>query len=108
MTKTTRGFGNTFHKEAFIRSVSSNVDFLSNRFTNYKIGGNNVIIDLEVQSKVPSLIRRLLVKKLCNWWSSNIASLFATSPRDLRMDWPLLQSYLMRFALNSADLHVES
>ncbi|XP_020274248.1 stomatal closure-related actin-binding protein 1-like isoform X3 [Asparagus officinalis] len=61
MTKTTRAFGNTihfgntFHKEAFIRSVSSDVDFLSNRFPNYKIGANNVIIDLEEQPEVPSL-----------------------------------------------------
>lgn len=54
MTKVTSIFGETIHKES-VRSVSLDVNFLSNRFPKYNIGANNAIIEQEERPDVPSV-----------------------------------------------------
>ncbi|KAG0476954.1 hypothetical protein HPP92_013795 [Vanilla planifolia] len=56
MTRAARplGFGSVMQKDA-VRSVSSDVNFLSTRFPNYTIGANNVLIELKDDPRIPSL-----------------------------------------------------
>lgn len=42
------------HNEA-VAPVSSDADFISGKFPDYKIGGNNVVIELKEGPRVPSL-----------------------------------------------------
>ncbi|MQL75826.1 hypothetical protein Taro_008219 [Colocasia esculenta] len=54
MTRVTRDFGDTMQKEA-VPPVSSDANFVSNKFPVYKIGADNVIIEPKEAPKVPSL-----------------------------------------------------
>lgn len=54
MTKVTYDFGEGMQKEAVL-PVSSDVNFVSDRFPEYKIGPNSIIIEPEEDPKVPSL-----------------------------------------------------
>ena len=54
MTRVSRDFGDTMHKEA-VPVVSADVIFASNRFPNYKIGANNQIIEAKDDPKVLSM-----------------------------------------------------
>ncbi|CAA7398344.1 unnamed protein product [Spirodela intermedia] len=60
MTRLTLDFGHTMHNEA-AAPVSSDANFVSGKFPDYKIGSNNVVIELE-GPRVPSL-REIVAKE---------------------------------------------
>lgn len=60
MTKVTYDFGEEMQKEAVL-PVSSDVNFASDRFPEYKIGPDNIIIEAE-DSNIPSL-REIVAKE---------------------------------------------
>ncbi|KAF2291934.1 hypothetical protein GH714_042276 [Hevea brasiliensis] len=54
MTRVSRGFGDTMHKDA-VPAVSADVVFATSRFPNYKLGANSQILDTKHDPKVLSM-----------------------------------------------------
>ncbi|XP_050238819.1 stomatal closure-related actin-binding protein 1 [Mercurialis annua] len=54
MTRVSRNFGNTMHRDA-VPAVSADVMFASSRFPNYKLGNNNQIVEAKDDPKVLSM-----------------------------------------------------
>ena len=87
MTRVTPDFGEETEKDVVL-SVSSDVNFVSDKFPDYKIGSNDIIIEPEEDPKVPSLKeivaketallldqqKRLSVRDLANKFENGLAA----------------------------------